>query len=143
MARQLPESALTPVKWRKLVVANTGLGERRVKMVMNAMIEIAIDHLERGEIVYWPGLFSAETWITEARSRNLPVMKTGHHVGEPIEERKIYHFPPRRAVIIFPGKSLKKKIANSTPPGSEATRRPVSNWKRRQDLDAQKKGEQA
>jgi hypothetical protein len=146
MARQLSEGDLTPVKWRKLIAEKTGLGERRVKMVMDAMVDIGIEHLQQGHIIFWNGLFSVESWIAKPVSRNLAALKPGQKVGvtNPEEiERKIYHFPPRRCIKIFPQKSLRKKIAESTPPDAQPTREPVLNWSRRQRLDKLKAEEEA
>lgn len=140
--RPLPLTALTPQRWRQLVAEDTGLGERRVKMVMDSLVKIAIDHLERGEIIHWPGLFSAETWIAKPFSRNLGAVEKGQKVGTSTE-RKLYNFPPLRRVKIFPQPALKKKIAKATPPGSEPTREPAINWRRRLKQDQLKAQQEA
>jgi hypothetical protein len=133
--RKLNEGDLNPQRWRKAIAEKTGLGERRVKMVMDALIEIGEECLKRGDIIYWPGVFSVETWIAPGFSANLLTSP------KPGAERKIYNFPPGRQVKIFPSKRLKKRLRASTPPGATPTRPPVGNWKRREKMD-QLKAEQ-
>ena len=147
--RNIPEGALTPVRWRKLVVEKTGIGKRRVMMIMNAMVEIAVDHLERGEMIDWPGLFSAQTWISEPRTRNLPIINGPHQISKDVvsnTERQLVHIPPRRSVKIFASRRLKDRLAKATPPDAVPTREPVVNWSRRAKkdaLNAEKEGGQA
>jgi nucleoid DNA-binding protein len=139
--RNIPEGALTPVRWRNLVIEKTGLGKRRVAMVMKAMVEIAVDHLERGEMIDWPGLFSAQTWITKPRTTNLPVIRGPHQISKDSvsnAERQLVHIPPRRSVKIFASRRLKERLAKATPPDAIPTREPVANWSKRAKMDALK-----